>query len=306
MTGILTGFAVISVAIFTGYVVGRIDLLGPHGRHVLSRLSFFVLNPFLLFTVLADADLTMLFSALLPVSAIAAVVVFVAYGVVTRLAWRRELGVTVVGALGAGYVNGNNIGIPIATYVLGDASYSAPIILVQLLVFTPVALALLDASSTTDASFGKIVRRTLRNPMIIGAALGVLVALLDIELPPMAMDPLKLLAGAAVPVLLISFGMSLNGQRILTKRGTRRDVLLATSMKLLLMPLVAWILGRFVFQVDDHALLAVVVLAALPSAQNVFNYAQRYETGEVVARDIVFLTTLGCPPVLFASALLLA
>ncbi|WP_225873078.1 hypothetical protein [Cellulosimicrobium composti] len=58
-------------------------------------------------------------------------------------------------------------------------------------------------------------------------------------------------------------------------------------------------------ELDDHALLAVVVLAALPSAQNVFNYAQRYEVGEVVARDTVFLTTLGCLPALFACALLL-
>ncbi|GLJ60126.1 membrane protein [Microbacterium barkeri] len=305
MIDVLTGFAVVGVAILTGYVVGRVDLLGPQGRFVLSRLCFFVLNPLLLFTVLAEADLGVLFSALLPVSALAAAAIFILYGLVARLGWRRGWGVTAVGALGAGYVNGNNIGIPIATYVLGDAAYAAPILLLQLLVFTPIVLAILDGSSSGEASFGAIARRTLRNPMIIGAALGVLVALLDVELPPIVMDPLRLLAGGAVPVLLISFGMSLYGQRVLTQVGTRRDIALATVCKLALMPLVAWAIGRFAFQLDDHALLAVVVLAALPSAQNVFNYAQRYEVGEVVARDTVFLTTLGCLPALFACALLL-
>ena len=51
-------------------------------------------------------------------------------------------------------------------------------------------------------------------------------------------------------------------------------------------------------------MLVVVVLASLPSAQNVFNYAQRYGVGEVLARDVVFLTTFGCIPVVFASAVI--
>lgn len=47
------------------------------------------------------------------------------------------------------------------------------------------------------------------------------------------------------------------------------------------------------------------MLAALPTAQNVFNYAQRYATGRTIARDTVFLTTIGCVPVLFLVVLLL-
>ena len=66
----------------TGESEDPIDLLGPHARHVLSRLTFFVLSPFLLFVVLAQADVHTLFSALLPVSAIAAVAVFIVYAVV--------------------------------------------------------------------------------------------------------------------------------------------------------------------------------------------------------------------------------
>ncbi|GAA3645901.1 AEC family transporter [Microbacterium marinilacus] len=307
MIGVLTGFAVVGLAIVTGYVVARIDLLGEHARYVLSRLTFFVLNPFLLFSVLADADLNLLFSALLPVSVLAAASMFLVYGLIARLVWKRSAGATVLGALGAGYVNANNIGIPISTYLLGNGAYSAPVILVQLLVITPVVLAVLDAVSSGGAAgwreLGRALRRTLRNPMIIGAALGVLVAVLDIDLPPLVSEPIDLLAGAAVPVLLLSFGMSLYGQRVLTTRASRPDVLLATGLKLLAMPVAAWAIG-LLFQLDAHAMLVVVVLASLPSAQNVFNYAQRYGVGEVLARDVVFLTTFGCVPVVFGAALL--
>ena len=52
-------------------------------------------------------------------------------------------------------------------------------------------------------------------------------------------------------------------------------------------------------------MLIVTVLAALPTAQNVFNYSQRYDVGETISRDTVFLTTLGCVPVLILITLLL-
>jgi len=71
------------------------------------------------------------------------------------------------------------------------------------------------------------------------------------------------------------------------------------------MPAAAWALGRFAFGLDGDALYAVTVLAALPTAQNVFTYAQRYETAEIVARDTVFITAIGSVAVLFAVALLL-
>ena len=71
------------------------------------------------------------------------------------------------------------------------------------------------------------------------------------------------------------------------------------------MPVIAWVLGRFVFGLDDHLLFGVVTLAALPAAQNVFNYAQRYDRGVILARDTVLITTIACVPVLVLVAALL-
>ncbi|MFL2001465.1 AEC family transporter [Microbacterium sp. A1-JK] len=304
MLSVLTGFLVVAVAIVVGYIVGRIDLLGPHARYVLSRLTFFVLSPFLLFVVLARADVATLFSALLPVSMLAAAVIFAIYTVVARFVLRRGVGESVIGALSGGLVNSNNIGIPISLYMLGNAAYSAPVILFQLLIVMPIALALLDAATSGARSAGRILRQTARNPMLIGSALGVLVALLDIDLPPIVFDPLMLVANACVPIMLISFGISLHGQRVLATGGRRADVLVASALKLLVMPVAAWLLA-LAFSLPSEQVLIVVVLAALPTAQNVFNYAQRYDIGEIIARDTIFITTLGCVPVLFLATLLL-
>ncbi|MDR6865804.1 putative permease [Microbacterium resistens] len=305
MLDTLTGFAVVGVAIAVGYIIGRIDLLGPHARHVLGRLIFFVLSPFLLFVVLAHADARMLFSSLLPVSAIAAVTVIAAYALIARLVWRRPVGETVIGALSAGQVNSNNIGIPLSLYLLGSAAYPAPVILMQLLVFTPISLALLDAITSDRVSLRRTLTRTATNPILIGSVLGTLVSVTGITVPAIVMDPAQLIADAAVPVLLISYGISLHGQRVLGSRGRRRDVLLATGLKLVAMPLIAWAVADLVFGLSPAEVLIVVVLAALPTAQNVFNYSQRYDVGESISRDTVFLTTLGCLPVLVLIMVLL-
>lgn len=306
MGGVLIGFGIIGAVIAAGYVVGRIDLLGPQGHHVLSRLVFFVLTPCLLFTTISQADVHLLFSRLLVVSAAASLAAAVISIVVLRFVLRRTAAETAIGTMGGAYVNANNIGLPVATYVLGSATFVAPVLLFQLLVLTPIVLAVMDTATNRGSSLGRTIARPFTNPLLIGSALGVIVAVTGVEIPDPVLQPFALVGGAAVPIVLISFGMSLHGSRPLQAREGRADVALATGLKLVVMPLVAWLLGAFVFGFEGHELFVAVVLAGLPSAQNVFNYAQRYQTGVVVARDTVLVTTIVAVPVLVVIAALLA
>lgn len=291
MSGVFTGFAVVLLCIGVGYLLGRGDVLGPHAREVLSKLIFAVLSPFLLFTVLSRADIGTLFSTLLPVTAASAVIVMAIFAIVARVFWRRGAGDTVIGALASGYTNAGNIGIPIAAYLLGDAAYAAPVTLVQLLIFMPIALTILDAEKSGSRSFWKILAQTLKNPMLIGAVLGVLVAVFRIDLPPVIAEPVSVIGMACVPIMLISYGISLHGQKVLTTRGRRRDVVLAAILSMVAMPVVAAALALWVFDLSPAQVYIVAILACLPTAQNVFNYAQRYGRGEIVARDTIFVTT---------------
>ena len=71
------------------------------------------------------------------------------------------------------------------------------------------------------------------------------------------------------------------------------------------MPAVALLVARYALHLSAHQVLTVVLLAALPTAQNVFNYADRYETDVVLARDVVLLTTLASLPVLLLLSVVL-
>jgi malonate transporter len=306
MIGVLIGFAIIAFVVAVGYGIGRSGLLGPDAAHVLGRLGFFVLSPALLFTVLAEADVAALFSDLLPTTASAAALTIVMFALIALLVWRRAVPEATIGSLGSAYANATNMGIPLSAYVLGDAAASAPVFLLQLIVITPIALTILDFSTGGKPSLGRILLQPVRNPLIIASALGFLIAVTGVEIPPELFRPFDLIGGAAVPVILIAFGMSLHGTRVLAAGEFRKDVVLASAFKLVLVPVAAWLLGHFVFGLEGQALFAAVILMALPTGQNVFNYAQRYRRGEVLARDVVFITTLGSFPAMLIVAALLA
>lgn len=306
MAGVLIGFAIIGSVIAVGYVVGRLGVLGPTAPVVLGRAAFFVFLPALLFGVMAEADLAELFSALLPVSAIAAVSCMLAFVLLARLLWRRGAPALTIGALASGYVNANNIGLPVAAYVIGDPTLVAPVILLQLVVFAPIALTILDVTTSGRLSIGRVLTQPVRNPLIIASVLGLVVALLGVDLPDPVIEPFRLLGAAAVPTVLFVFGLSLHGRRILEPGSGRRDVLLAVILKSIVMPLVAWGVGALVFGLQGVALFTVVVLAALPTAQNVYTYAARYQTAMPLARDSGLITTALAVPILIAIAALLA
>jgi predicted permease len=210
--------------------------------------------------------------------------------------------------MGASLANSANLGIPIAVYVLGDASYVAPLLIFQLAFFTPLFLIALDATTsshrTTALGFGLMI---LRNPMIVGSGLGLLVAGTGWQVPELVMEPIHLIGGAAIPAMLLAFGMSLNGSRPLqASEGRRLDTLLASGFKLIVQPALAYVFARFAVGLEDQALFAVVVTSALPTAQNVFVAASRYQTGLTVAKDTVLITTIVAVPAMIGVALLLA
>lgn len=308
MLGVLAGFFVVWSIILVGWFVGRQKILGENARQVLSSLTFFVASPALLFETLSVARLAEIFAAPLLVAAVSAIATAAIFFTITKFWLRRPLPEALMSSMAASLINSANLGIPIAVYVLGDASYVAPLLIFQLAFFTPLFLMILDASTsshrTTPLSFVVMI---LRNPMIVGSALGLVVAGTGLQVPALVMEPIHLIGGAAIPAMLIAFGMSLNGSRPLQASAARRlDTVLASGFKLVVQPGFAYLLARFALGLEGQALFAVVVMAALPTAQNVFVAASRYRTGLTVARDTVLITTVVAVPAMIGVALLLA
>ncbi|MDF2090976.1 AEC family transporter [Knoellia sp. 3-2P3] len=306
MTGVFEGFATIGAVIALGALLAQLKVLDLTAQVLLSRLAFFVASPALMVVTLSFTDVSAVLSRNLVASVAGVAVAGGAYAVLARLAWHRPLGHTVIGTLAASYVNAGNLGIPIAAYVLGNAAYVAPTLLLQLLVLQPLALAVLDA----DARGGRVpvrlvLTRPFTNPLTVGSLIGLALAVTGWTLPGAVQDPLELVAGMAVPAMLIAYGIALRLGPGLGAGGSAGEVAVTSALKLVAQPLTAYLVAHFLLGVDGHALLAIVVTSALPTAQNIFVHATRYDRGTVLARDTILVTTVGSVPVILLVAALL-
>jgi malonate transporter len=75
-----------------------------------------------------------------------------------------------------------------------------------------------------------------------------------------------------------------------TGRRFRAEVLALSALKLLAQPLLAYLVGLLA-GLRPADLLALVVCAALPTAQNVYIFAQEYDRADTVARGTVIVST---------------
>ncbi|MDA3645765.1 AEC family transporter [Saccharopolyspora indica] len=305
MSGVIQGFGVIAAIVLLGYLLGRTGVLGSSGREALTKLSFYVGTPALLLKMLSESDVTVIFSIPLLVTALstfAAAALFVLVGVLRKWNIRR----TTIGALCSSYVNAGNLGIPIAVYVLGDATLVAPVMLFQLLVMTPIGLTVIDyAQAGERSSAWTRVLAPFRNPIVICSLIGVGLSLTGWRIPAPVMEPITLLGHLSVPTVLLAFGISLHGSKLPAGGAERAPVLLSVALKSVVHPVIAWSIGAGLFGLQGAPLFAAVVISALPAAQNLFVYASHYDVGVRLARESILLSTILSVPVLFTVTALL-
>ncbi|MBO4164354.1 AEC family transporter [Micromonospora antibiotica] len=304
---LVSAFVPIWVLTVVGYAACRGGLLGAAGASVLGRFVFHLAMPAALFLALSRMPLSGLAGRpLLAFGVSTAAVVGFGWVGAGRL-FGREPGERPLWGMAAGYVNSANLGIPIATQVLGDVSFLAQVVLLQVLVVTPVILIALDRHS--DPAGRVRVRRIaslpVRNPVILASLLGVACSAADLHLPSAAGASLTLLSGAAVPAALVALGASLHHTAPSPAEPAEPAALaVITALKLVAQPVIAYAAG-LALHLSAPQVLAVVVCAGLPTAQNTFIFAQEYGVGEAVAnRAVVLTTTLSLATLATAAALL--
>lgn len=332
MVDVLNGFLVVVVIIALGYAVGRRQLLGTGAVYTLNMFVFFLATPALLINFLREADLGAIFGENLAVVAISSVLA----GLVGYLGYHflagRNVPDSLITMLACSYCNGSNRGIPITTHVLDDPTAALPVIIFQVALYGPLTVLLLDVSTRRrKASEGtegegktertpqrgpllplvrELVFGVLRNPLILAAAVGVALAILhqeyDITPPMIVTEPVSLLAAGAVPAALVAFGLSLSEVTVLDRETSpRRSVWMASLMKSVGHPVIAFLAATLIFGTSGTALLTYVVVAALPTAQNVFTYSTRFGVNTVLARDTAVISTLLALPSITVISLLL-
>lgn len=336
--GLIAAFGPIWILTAAGYLARRLGLFSGDAALALSQFVFHLAIPADLFLTLARTPLSGYAAAPISAFAVSTVLIIGAGWFVAGRFFGHKPGERAIWGMAAGYVNSANLGIPIAMQVLGNVSFIIEVLLLQTLVVTPIILIVLDRYD--DAAGGTRFRRLLslpvRNPVILASALGVIASATGFHPPQLVGATLTLLGGAAVPTALIALGASLYrpaaptpavadppaisadkptvfadqpaasaDQPPATEGPAAAELSLIAVAKLVIQPVVGYLVGAFVFRLSHEDLLAVTVCAGLPSAQNTFVYAQRYRAAEALAsRSVLVTTTLSLATVLVMTAIL--
>ncbi|MEE8601962.1 AEC family transporter [Euzebya tangerina] len=281
----------------TGLVSIVVDILGPvfaliglgavAGRrlHVppapLATMAYWIIGPAFMFDVLASADLggdvlVRMVGALLLGLIAAGLTAWVA---ATSSGADRRAAVLTTSVYG----NAGNYGLAVVVFTFGEqaAAFAA----IGLVVVNTVGVIVGVASAHSGLAS---VRRALTSPLTLAIPPAALVNALDLDLPTIADRAIGLLAGALIPVMLLTLGIQLQG---MTRPRLDADILTAVGTKLLVQPAVA-AGAAVVVGLSGAPLGAVVLMAAMPAAVFTVVLSIEQDTMPDLTSAIVLVGTL--------------
>lgn len=280
--------------ILTGYLAGRLKVLGPDSSAALNRFVFYFALPPALFIFMARAPIDKIFNwpfigAFVGSALLTLPIVFI----VGRFWFRHDVATLSVAGLAAVQANVVYMGLPLLLTAYGPDG-ALPTIISALCVTLLIsgAIAVLEGARATGPSVFRVVAQLtgaiLRNPLVISPLLGILCAMIALPLPKAASNYLDLMAAAVGPAALFALGLSLIDRKL---TGNAAEVIWLTALKIIANPILTFVLVTYVFVLDPLWAKAAVILSAMPSGANAYVIAQQYNVHVEIVSSAVIVST---------------
>lgn len=308
MNGIFTISFPLFALIGLGFLAYRRHIIADEAPSALIVFVYYFLLPPFLIMKINDADFSRgLNGDILLAYYLAAGVVFLSAYLGSRRTYARDPKVVGIRSLAAIASNTGYLGFPIVVLAYGNEAIlpGIAIVLLDNLIILLGGSLLLEAAASRGAGWTRVTTETAkkiaRNPLIVSIMLGSLYVL-SIGPIPKPLDVLgKTMADATLPCALFALGATLAQRQ--TAGFLAADRYQIVALKLVLHPLLAFLLARYAFDVPYVDVAIVVVMAAMPVSVNTFIVARRYDAYVKETSGILFATT--CLSMFVVTALLL-
>lgn len=292
--------------IFIGFVVARITRQPLEALGWMNTFVIYVALPALFFQLLAKTPFEELTEwTFILGSVVATYIVFTIMFVGSLLVSRGGIAEATIKALSAAYGNIGYMGPGLALLAFGEEA-AVPVALIFCFENTihfavaPMMMAISgDDKHTLPQLVIGVVKRIVLHPFIIATAAGVAAAYMEVA-PPLPVERLlAYLASAAAPCALFAMGVTL------ALRPLKRvpvEMAPIALLKLVVHPLLCYVVLSWIGNFSPTWTFSAVLLAALPTATNVFVIAQQYEVWVQRASASVLITT--CLSVVSVTGLL--
>ena len=297
MFSALTIILPIFALIFAGWLARRCNVLSASATSELNRFVVYLALPALLFDIIAHASWSEIWlPGFITAFGVGTLLLFV-LTVLLRLRKPRHLADAAIDGLNAGYANVGFIGFPLLATVLGKEALAPTLIatILTVCVLFAFAIILIEISLQTETRQTHLIRKVggqlIRNPLVIAPLVGALVPLTGIHIPQSADTFLKLLGGAAAPCALVTLGLFLAEKRDTSERDNLTTTLLV-ALKLIVHPVITWVLASLVLHLPPLLTHSAVLLAALPTGTGHFMLAEFYQREATATSNSILISTI--------------
>ena len=244
------------------------------------------------FTLIASALAYQFFFSLIPGLLLVFVVIFVLSGILNG----GNVAESTIQGLAAAYGNIGYMGPPLALAALGPKA-GVPVALIfcfenaMHFILAPLLMSLHGEEKRPAAQLARdIAFKIFTHPFIIATIVGVMAAIYKVQLPSSVNSLLTFLSGAAAPCALFAMGVT---AALRPLKRVPVELGYIVPVKLVVHPLLVYVLMETLLPGFDRTwVFAAVLLAALPTATNVFVIAQQYQVWQERASSAVVVSTL--------------
>jgi malonate transporter and related proteins len=296
IVGLLSIMLPVFGCILIGYVLTRREIIDARGADALNRFVYFAAFPALLFTFVARTPINKVWNQTFLVSWLLSLgLTYLATLAVSRFVLRDEVAEMAVRAMNCTCSNTAFMGIPLLILTLGKEAALAGILatMVIVTVFFNLTLAMIEVGrckgtlSMGQTCYGVVVSLA-KNPLMLAVFAGALSSAL-LPMPKAVTTFGELLGNAAVPCSLVVLGAFIASQRV---SETVSNSIAPTAIKLLLHPVITWIVVTWVVEMDPTWSAAAILLAALPTATSCFVIAKQHGILVAESSGTIWLSTV--------------
>ena len=279
-----------------GFAAGKIRILPANTSDALCSFLFYFCGPAVSFANILTSDLESIFNLRFALSLIVfELSVFFILFIIYRKLFRIGKAESVVHSVCSFYGNISYVGIPVFLTLFNNVIPNIITILVHGVLTFPLAVFLLDLFSGSGSTEGAIhaIKSSVKNPNIFMPLIGALLLLLKIPVPKIVIDTADLLGKPTTAAGMFALGLTCaNAGKLVASPKIILHALFSALVKLVFCPLIAWLIGKYIFALDPWWLTSLTIMAMLPAALNDYILSQRYHADETFASMAVLMSNL--------------
>ncbi|MEG0770009.1 MAG: AEC family transporter [Ruthenibacterium sp.] len=273
-----------------GYALRCVGLFSGDFPARLNTLCFRVFLPLILFVNVYQSDFSAAFQPRLILFAVGSIAVL--FAVLLLLVPRLSPQNTRRGVLVQGIFRSNFVlfGLPLTASLFGPSGAGTAAVLISFAVplFNLLSVVTLEIFRGEAIKINRLLRGVLTNPLILGALAAFFFVLTGFRLPPLLENTITDISKIATPLSLIVLGGSFTFGGL---RGNGKALWGAVCGRLVLVPAVFMALA-VALGFRGAALGALLAMFASPTAVSSFTMAQQMQADDVLAGQIVVITSL--------------